>query len=217
MKFVSLIFSILISILGLIISQFAYPFIASCFDTYPIMVSIIIGIIVFLLVCFITCQITKDSVVRRSIILPIFFSAFIASCIIGIRFVDGGTYYNGYLDDHNGLKNSLGITIISCRGGDWSKGIDEHGNPLFVSLECKKDWDYEEYGYHGEREYKYDIKIMWFDEYGNFINERHFEEYAEQGSKEYEKLNNYYYRYNLDDLKDIIESNTYIKVYQRIG
>lgn len=213
MKLIALIFSIIISILGLIISQFAYPFIASCFDTYPIMVSIIIGIIVFLLVCFITCQITKDSVIRRSIILPIFFSAFIASCIIGIRFVDGGTYYNGYLDDYNGLKNSLGITIISYGGGEWFKGIDEHGNPLFVSFRCNKDWDYKEYGYNGKREYKFDIEIIWFDEYGNFINERHFEEYAYEDSKEYKKLNRHYF----DDSKDIIESNTYIKVYQRIG
>ena len=203
MKSVILIFSVIVSIFGLLISQLLYPLIASWFDGGPSYVAAIIGFVVFLIITILINIITKEKFIRRAIIIPCFISAVAAFGITLGRFYWNVYYHNGYCE-HDGLKNCLGITIID-NYGFFSKGVDSYGNEVIVCINRQEDYTYE-----SERKEKYDYSISWYYEDGSYINSVDFSKYYYEGDKLHDL-------YTLKDSKYLIEYYTDISIYQRIG
>lgn len=203
MRTIILIFSVIISIFGLLISQLVYPLIASWFDAYTSAVAAIVGLVVFLIITILTTIITKEKFIRRAIVIPCFVSAVVAFGITMGRFGENGDYLNGYCN-YNGLKNCLGITIID-NYGNFSKGVDSYGNEVIVCISREKDYNYE-----SERREKYVYNISWYYEDGSFINSEDFSWYYYEGDKLHEL-------YTLKDSKYLIEYYTDISIYQKIG
>lgn len=203
MRTIILIFSVIISIFGLLISQLLYPLIASWFDGGPSYVAAIIGFVVFLIITILINIITKEKFIRRAIIIPCFISAVAAFGITLGRFYWNVYYHNGYCN-YNGLKNCLGITIID-NYGNFSKGVDSYGNEVIVCISGGKDYNYE-----SERREKYVYNISWYYEDGSFINSEDFSWYYYEDDK-------YHDLWTFTDSKYLIEYYTDISVYQKIG
>ena len=206
MRTLVLIFSILISFLGLIIGQFVYPFIASLFDGSPTAFAAIIGILIVVILSIIVCVATKEKFYRKSVIIPCLISVVATFLILLGRFY-GESYRNGYCNSY-GLKNSLGITIID----DYIDymGVDSYGNNVFVHID--KDYDYDWSREHDEEKYEYTIR--WYDESGNYLGGKEFTKYYDYDD---DKLSPGYYGSYWDDARYIAENWAGIELYKVVG
>lgn len=178
MRTIILIFSVIVFVLYLILSQFVYPLIAWFIDGYPFLISIIIGPIVLSLSTILTRTITKDKFIRRSILIPCFISILASIVIIAIRFEDYG-YYKGYMTKEGGdFYNKLGIKIINNEGGYWYKGVDIHGNEVIVNFfNLGYNVDYAKNNYYND-ETKFDFKIIYYSiTDGSFLGKKEFSRY----------------------------------------
>lgn len=202
MKTLVLIFSILISILGLITGQFVYPFIASLFDGIPIVFAAIVGILIIVILSIIVCIATKEKFYRKSVIIPCVISVVVTFFILLARF-EGECYRNGYCYC-NGLKNSLGITIIDSYVT--YMGVDIYGNSVFVDIDRNEDWEYG--NEHDDEKWVYTIK--WYDESGNYLGCEEFTKYYDDEDDELDP-------WDLDDAKYIAENWSDIELYKKVG
>lgn len=189
MKTVVLIFSIILSLLGILVGQFVYPFMASLFDGPPILFAGIIGVLIVIVLSIIVSVATKEKFYRASIKVPCAISVIATFFILFARF-SGSCYYNGYCFWNDGLKNNIGVTIVdSPIGLFWYMGLDEYGNEVLVNIDHSRDQ-----GYY----------ITWYDESGNYLG--------------YKKNPNYSgIPCNLYQAKDIIEGCVDIELYKPIG
>lgn len=181
MKTVVLIFSIILSLLGILVGQFAYPFMASLFDGRPEKIAIVIGIAFVIISSIVVFVATKEKFYRRSIIIPCVINAIATFFILSVRFDGAWPYRNGYsyIDGeltenmYSELKNNIGLTIIrSATGSCWFMGIDEHGNDVLVNIERHNNvWNYKQ---DNEGVEKYDYKIKWYDSSGKYLDGKDF-------------------------------------------
>lgn len=178
MKTVVLIFSILISLLGMLVGQFAYPFMASFWDGSPTLFAAIIGILIVIVLSIIVSVATKDMFYRKSIIIPFIISVVATFFILVVQF-----RLTEYRHDYcycyavNRLKNKFGITIVNSSLRSWYIGVDDYGDNVIVSMGYSIDYDY---NYENEDD-KYDYIIEWYDESGNYLGRKDFSEYYNTG------------------------------------
>ena len=153
MKYIAIIFSIIFSIVSLILGQFIYPLIASFFDTLPNMFSFISKFLIWITISILTLKLTKENRVRLGIIFP-YTVSLIISIILGVIRFGGSHYENGYIVHHGDLRNNIGMEVIS--GSDWYshyfKCIDKNGNNIIVECWREEDENYENDSY-GENIY----------------------------------------------------------------
>lgn len=208
MKAIILIFSVIVSILGLIVSQFVYPVIASFFDGQPVTVSIIIGIILIMTSSILIGVITKDKFIWNSILLPLFISLLASTIIISVRF-GYGSYKNGYLCVEWDLYSNLGIKFIdSGISYEWYKGVDNYSNEIFVNIKYNEDYDYREE--HDYEKSKFDFEIRYYSKDGAFLGKRKTTKYYYDNEKTYNS--NY-----LEDAQKLVEPLLGFTLYKEVG
>lgn len=209
MKTVVLIFSIILSLLGILVGQFAYPFMASLFDGMPILFAAIIGVLIVIVLSIIVSVATKEKFYRASIIAPCIISVVATFFILLARFYSDD-YRNGYIYYNGELKNDIGVTIVdSSIGPYWFMGIDEYGNNVLVNIDYGKDYDYK-----SDDDEKYDYEIKWYDLSGNYLGSNEFTRYYDEDDEELHP--NTWGRY-YDDAKYIAENWADIELYKSIG
>lgn len=206
MKIAILIFTVIISILGIILSIFIYPLIASFFDASPTILSVIIGLTLIAIVILITNLATNDKYIRFSIIAPCILSL-IASFVIQLYRFDSRSYNNGYIISSNwGVHDNTGQALVkSGYSPYWYIGINKQGAEFFVNIDLDID---SEYGWENDDE-KYDYKIIYYMIDGTFAG-------IEEFSKYYDEEDEKYVDYMFDDAKYLIKANTGITIYARI-
>lgn len=210
MKTVVLIFSIILSLLGILVGQFAYPFMASLFDGMPILFAAIIGVLIVIVLSVIVSVATKDKFYRASIIVPCIISVIATFFILLARFDYNNYYRNGYIFNNGELKNNIGVTIVdSPIGPYWFMGIDEYGNDVLVNMGYNDDWVHRR-----DNDRKYDYEIKWYDLSGNYLGYKDFTKYYDEDD---EKLTPGSWYSDYDDAKYIAEEWADIELYKRIG
>lgn len=180
MKTVVLIFSIILSLLGILVGQFAYPFMASLFDSNPFWVSLYIGVPLSLIICTIVLIISKQKFIRISIILPCILSCAITSFVLHVfSYPLYCTYQNGYIHAH-GIRNKFGIKIInswSIRNGIFSApkfflGKTQNGNTVIISAEGKEHYIEEDDDNYARYYCIAKLRLEYYDEKGNLLESR---------------------------------------------
>ena len=169
MKIIILLISCVIALFTFLISLIAYPFIASLFDFTPFALCFIIGIPLFIVTTVVVRALSKEKVIRYSIIFPCMISIVLSTIIIGIKF-DTAAYRGGYIQTHRigSLYNNFGFRIISKGHYAYYSGIDEYNNDVIVGV------IYEKLDYDKDGKDKYEFTLNYFDIYGNFINSKEF-------------------------------------------
>lgn len=208
MKTVVLIFSIILSLLGILVGQFAYPFMASLFDGMPILFAAIIGVLIVIVLSVVVSVATKEKFYRASIIVPCIISVIATFFILLARFYTED-YRNGYIHYNGELKNNIGVTIVdSPIGPYWFMGFDDYGNDVLVNMDYDKDYDYK---YDDDEKYDYEIK--WYDLSGNYLG---YEEFTRYYDEDDEKLKPGSWGSYYDDAKYIAEKWADIELYTYI-
>lgn len=202
MKYIAIIFSIIFSIVSLILGQFIHPLIASFFDASPILFLVIFKLLILISIIILTVKLTKEKGVRFGIVFPYLVSFIISIVLISIRFRES-TYYNGYAESEGDLINSIGIEVIS--GSSWYshyfKCIDKNGNNIIVEYFTEKD---EDYGMDSDGEYRYFIKVKIYDENYQFLWSDETHTYDKYHPSRY-------------DVKESIDGWNGITIYKSIG
>lgn len=167
MKYIAIIFSIIFSIVSLILGQFIHPLIASFFDASPIPFLVIFKLVILISIIILTVKLTKEKGIRFGIVFPYLVSFIISIVLISIKFGES-TYYNGYAESGGDLINSIGIEVISGTswGSEYFKCIDKNGNNIIVECFTEEDEDYEE---DSDGEYRYFVEIKVYDENYQFL------------------------------------------------
>lgn len=195
MKNAILFLFVMIAVLLVVINFFLYPLIASVFDYYPGIVSIIVGIFVFLIALILSCVMTKSSFIRRSVCIPLFLSLLVSG-IFTLRF---GTnqYNNGFLEYSNDLYDNWGLRVISKGGELYYKAVLD-GKDYIAAYKCKDDYKY--YKEYSDSRDIYTIKFYNANDY-SFV---------------FEKVE---YGYDDNDWRaeEIIEYYSDATIYERIG
>lgn len=199
MKIIILLISCVIALFTFLISLIAYPFIASLFDFTPFALCFIIGIPLFIVTTVVVRALSKEKVIRYSIIFPCMISIVLSTIIIGIKF-DTAEYRGGYIRTIGSLYNNFGFRIISKGHDAYYSGIDEYNNDVIVGV------IYEELDYDKDGKDKYEFTLNYFDIYGNFIN-----------SKEFTRIYNEYEWRLYDEVKYSAKKYYDIIIYERIG